>query len=198
MRPVILNLFLGISAAGVVAFHKANTRAELGLPGRITFWDVVDGVRYYSDLPVILNSMNYAATEAGRRYPNEPDDLNGCRNAFKHACWAAILTAEIGDTEARIITKNHESWRGNPKLDREMDGFNNDAGHKLGLHNPKASWCALSNLSQSHVVAGKLLIISDERLVTSDQPIKQSRQNVQRWSHLGDPANIFGITQQEH
>src|SRR6185503_20418040 len=115
-------------------------------------WDVVNCLRYHSDRTAILKAMDYAASEAGRRYPNEPDDINGCRNAFKHVCWAAILTSELGDTEARTITKGHESWRGNPKLDREMDSFNNDVGHQLGLLNPKASWCKLATLCQEYVV----------------------------------------------
>jgi hypothetical protein len=171
MRAIIRTLVVGICAATIVCLHKANTNAMLGFPARITVLDAVNSVRYFSDRQIMRDAMNYAVSEAAKRYPHEDPDCNGLRNAYKHVCWAAILTAELRDEKARNITSGHESFRGNPPLEKAMDLFNNDVGHKLGSQYPTAEWSELADLGQKHLTAGDLLIIENGRLQASnDQP----------------------------
>ena len=85
----------------VVALGVSPQSAQAGLryPTERTLWDWVNGARYLAHWPVIRDATAYASAEADRRYPNDAGNNNGPRNAFKHACWAAILTSALGDAK---------------------------------------------------------------------------------------------------
>jgi hypothetical protein len=142
--------------------------AQQRYPSNATLWDIVNTLRYAIYWPTIRDATAYASAEANRRYPND-QTLSGPRNAFKHACWAAILTRELGDAKARNITNGHESWAGNPPLEKQMDLFNNNVGHNRGVLNQRATWSELANLIQNNVSAGNLRIIKNGQLVPSNR-----------------------------
>ncbi len=161
-----------IPSVAVVAFLVCSTQtvsAQSRYPSNKTLWDIVNGLRYVADWPVIRDATRYAEAEALRRYPNDPLGDSGPRNAFKHACWSALLASTLGDAKARNIVYGHENWAGNPYLEKTMDIFNDDVGLSRGILNRNANWFNLANLIQNNVSAGQMTIIRNNRLVRSNR-----------------------------
>ncbi len=52
-------------------------------------------------------------------------------DAFRHFVWAALITKDLGRNVANEFLNAHEDEDGQPKLEKEMDIFNNKMGSNL-------------------------------------------------------------------
>jgi RHS repeat-associated protein len=69
---------------------------------------------------------------------------NGLADAFQHIFWAATMTALLGPVRAMEFLTAHETWRGNPARERNMDMGNNALGVGVGLAAGSNFWHLLS------------------------------------------------------
>ncbi len=84
---------------------------------------------------------------------------NGPGDAFRHCYWSALLARDIGHDNAIEFTTAHESKPGNPKLEKEMDLFNNSKGAEIGKNNPNVADDELARFCQNALMTGKLKVI---------------------------------------
>ncbi len=84
---------------------------------------------------------------------------NGAGDAFRHCYWSALLARDIGGDNAQQFTSAHESKLGNPKIEKEMDLYNNGKGIEIGRKNPNALDNVLANMCQNAVLKGELKVI---------------------------------------
>lgn len=79
-----------------------------------------EATQYYISSQV---AINYTMQYFGYSGTYDPSD------AFRHACWNAVLTLRIGSSRTKIWTDAHETT--SYGIDKEMDLFNNDLGRRL-------------------------------------------------------------------
>lgn len=82
---------------------------------------------------------------------------NGKGDAFRHAYWNALDTAEFGGSLTKIFTEAHEWNSGNHPLETQMDLFNNLIGIEIGkLFSFWTGDEAISNKVLEYMSTGKL------------------------------------------
>ncbi len=91
-------------------------------------------------------------------------------DAYRHAYWSALLTAEYGAEFASDFTDAHEGAPGNLPDVEAMDLFNNEVGIRLARENPGASREELADLVFEAVENGETVLLNqDSELAYSDQ-----------------------------
>ena len=135
----------------------------------MTLIDWVNLVRYHRRLFTIVDVVRYAHAESKRRFPNDPQAPNGKGNAFKHALWSALLSAEINEKTARRITDGHEDWPGNPANEKAMDLQNNRVGVGLGVRLRGRKRLEIENAVMKALRDGELRYLKSGRLVPTDK-----------------------------
>jgi len=100
----------------------------------------------------IERGATQATKETIRRFGvngrNDPSD------AFRHCYFSALLTRDIGYSNARFFMEAHELIAGNP--DFQMDMHNNSKGFRIGLTGGDDQ--ALSNTCFAAVKSGALMV----------------------------------------
>ncbi len=114
-------------------------------------------------------NMISAERESEKRFPDSTK--NGPADAFRHFVWAAMLSRDLGEDEARKFLGAHETLVGQPIAEKEMDQFNNDRGilsSKDLLKTRKFSDYEIFDLAAIEIKNGKLKILNFERRKNSD------------------------------
>jgi len=121
-------------------------------------------------------SQYYISSQAAINYTNQKFGYSGFQDksdAFRHACWNAILTMRIGSSAAKSWTNAHESTSSG--IDKQMDLFNNALGRSICVSSGYESLSsgqayatpALANKVYSAIKAGQGRIIVNGSLVSS-------------------------------
>jgi len=94
---------------------------------------------------------------------------NGNGDAFRHTLWNCGMAIDVGQSFAKKWADAHENGAsGQPKLEKEMDLFNNKVGRGLAKTYPNTvSHNTFKNNTRAKVRAGKCRIISNNKLVKS-------------------------------
>jgi hypothetical protein len=80
---------------------------------------------------------------------------NGKADAFRHAFWNAMDTAEFGDSVTKLFTDAHEWNSENHPLETQMDIFNNGVGRFIGTQfNILSSSSDISKLVITYIFSG--------------------------------------------
>lgn len=96
---------------------------------------------------------------------------NGNGDAFRHAYWTALMSKDknIGADFAKKWSDAHEKGSsGQPKIEYDMDIYNNSIGIQLGKQNATKTSSQLESIVQQSVRQGKMKIIRSNRLVSSN------------------------------
>jgi len=125
----------------------------------------------------------------------------GQLDAFKHSCWMAVLSSEIGWKKALKLGHAHE--RGNykafkkakrkglenshDKISSEMDLWNNEQGIQIAQNNPELKLDQFVEIIIDAILSGKMKIIKTDNngvfLDKDDQMIRED--NLQgKWENL--------------
>lgn len=94
----------------------------------------------------------------------------GKGDALRHCLWSALLTYQVGERYAKLLTDAHETQGfivdPNDRLDRDMDLHNNAVGRRLGKHHAQAGFVAKSmtaffvfGICKSALDSGQLRVI---------------------------------------
>jgi hypothetical protein len=155
-------------------FGLAASASLLGSGGSETLNDMtlMDGVnlmRYHRRIGTLVGAVRFASDESKRRFPNDPQAPNGKGNAFKHALWSALLTAEIDEKAAKRITDGHEDWPGNPPNEKAMDLHNNETGIAVGGKFRGRARTDVADAVLRELRAGKLRYLKGGRLVPTNE-----------------------------
>jgi len=130
----------------------------------MTLMDIVNLVRYHRRLFVMVDAVRFAHGESKRLFPNDPQAPNGRGNAFKHALWSALLSAEIDERAAKRITDGHEDWPGNPANEKAMDLHNNKIGVAVGDRMRGSARAAIEDAVMAELRGGRLRYLKGGRL----------------------------------
>ncbi|KAI5777899.1 hypothetical protein EDC01DRAFT_791258 [Geopyxis carbonaria] len=57
---------------------------------------------------------------------------NGRGDAFRHCYWSALMTIDVGASEAKAVGDAHEAEGANPPQEKAMDLANNASGRSVG------------------------------------------------------------------
>ncbi|WP_211273057.1 DUF6973 domain-containing protein, partial [Streptomyces albus] len=130
----------------------------------------------------------------------ETDDRNDDHNdAFRHACWNALMTKKYGAEWTEKYTYAHEAIPGNNPEREAMDLHNNEVGRRIAREHPDAGEEELADLVEKAVRDGEMVVIpkGGGRLVFSDQvgpggtgdPVlpapEEDREAVSGWADSG-------------
>jgi hypothetical protein len=137
--------------------------------GEMTFMDFVNLVRYHRRLFTLIDAVRFASTESNRLFPGDPQAPNGKGNAFKHALWSAVLSAEIDEKAAKRLTDGHEDWVGNPANEKAMDLHNNKSGIAIGRRLRGRKRAAIEDAVTAELLAGGLRYLKDGKLVPTNE-----------------------------
>ena len=96
---------------------------------------------------------------------------NGNGDAFRHTLWNYGMAIDVGQGFAKKWDDAHENGaKGQPKLEKQMDLYNNKIGRKLAKTYPNTkSHSTFKKNSRAKVRAGKCRIISGKGLVKSSK-----------------------------
>lgn len=81
-------------------------------------------------ISIIKESKEKAYSETIKQFGK--NGRNDKSDAFRHCYWSALLSKELGYTNALEFTTAHESSSLNPKNEKAMDLYNNKIGLKIG------------------------------------------------------------------
>ena len=115
-------------------------------------------------------AFDYAKSNYYEKIGNTNILHNGNGDAFRHSLWNYGMTIDVGSSFAKQWSDAHEYGSiGQPAIERRMDLYNNTIGIQLGKDNPWTFWHStfISN-TKAKVRAGKMLIISNGKLVSSN------------------------------
>lgn len=94
---------------------------------------------------------------------------NGNGDAFRHALWNAGMVKDVGADFAKKWSDAHEyGSKGQPKIEQTMDLYNNNIGINIAKSNKFLSVPAMADFIQKEVRAGKMKIIVNGKLVSSN------------------------------
>lgn len=113
--------------------------------------------QHAENIHIIYSHKKTAEAEAIRRF-NKSQLHNGAGDAFRHCYGSALLARDLGYSEAKRITDNHEKTIGQPISEKKMDIFNNNVGLAIGRNCPHATNSMLANKCYAAYKAGKLQI----------------------------------------
>lgn len=96
---------------------------------------------------------------------------NGNGDAFRHTLWNYGMAIDVGQGFAKKWADAHENGaKGQPKLEKQMDLYNNKIGRELAKTYPNTkSHSTFKKNSRAKVRAGKCRIISGKGLVKSSK-----------------------------
>jgi hypothetical protein len=95
---------------------------------------------------------------------------DGHNDAFRHACWNAMMTSRFGEDFAVSFGTAHEARPGNQASREAMDLFNNALGRRIATQNPDASEAELAELIFDAIENGEAMVIDGSgNLAYSDQ-----------------------------
>lgn len=136
-----------------------NLSRDRGLLGLQAFRDIRDAAFDESEAryPAPTRFPSYVGGTAQERSMWIQND--GQRDAFRHAFWNALLTAEFGAAWTEQFATAHEAAPGNPADREAMDLYNNEVGRRIALANPGATPEQLADLVQQAVSDGRLIVI---------------------------------------
>lgn len=80
---------------------------------------------------VIEENARKATDETVRRFGR--NGYNDSSDAFRHCYFSALLTRDLGLSNARFFMDAHELFEGNPEEEFRMDMHNNHIGFRLGI-----------------------------------------------------------------
>ncbi|RZS40783.1 hypothetical protein EV193_10396 [Herbihabitans rhizosphaerae] len=124
------------------------------------------------------------ATSAGKEVykeetPGDKGDVDGHRDAFRHAYWNALNTNSFGQDFAEKIGTAHETSPIDPNAEPHlrpsdvgiaMDLHNNEVGRQIAAEHPGASQDQLKQYVHQAVQDGRMVVVNQEgRLVPSNQ-----------------------------
>ncbi|MBA4851814.1 DUF6973 domain-containing protein [Emticicia sp. BO119] len=124
------SIFTTALEAAMSGGSSSSLSSMLQFPGIQDLWSHLNATEqaYFTAkwwlLPDAYNAYRAAEDYVLFYYCNNNDDGNW--NAFKHAFWAAMLSATVGPRTALEITDNHEV--GQDAVNQSMDLFNNNLG----------------------------------------------------------------------
>ena len=95
---------------------------------------------------------------------------NDAADAFRHAYFSALNAKAIGHELAYEFGVAHETFSGNPALERAMDLTNNNFGFNTAIQYPSWTKPQLANYIYNAVANGQLLMIRNGRLVPTIIP----------------------------
>ncbi len=104
----------------------------------------------------IEENARKATHETVRRFGH--NGYNDASDAFRHCYYSALLTRDIGLSNARFFMEAHELFEGNPLNEFRMDMQNNHIGFRLGMFGGDDQ--TLANLCYSALLQNKLRVIS--------------------------------------
>jgi len=130
---------------------------QRGFWGQKQFSDIKDRALETSErmFPAPSTVPGYVPADRKREWIGN----DGQRDAFRHACWNALLTREFGADWTRQFTTAHEGLPGNPADREAMDLYNNEVGRQIALASPDASPEKLAELVAQAVKDGKMVVI---------------------------------------
>jgi hypothetical protein len=136
-----------------------NLSRDRGLLGLQKFKDIRDAAFDVSEAryPLPTSFPSYVGGTAQERSMWIQND--GQRDAFRHAYWNALLTAEFGAEWTEQFATAHEAAPGNPADREAMDLYNNEVGRQIALANPGATPEQLADLVQQAVTDGRMIVI---------------------------------------
>lgn len=85
---------------------------------------------YPEHASIIRTAVEKAVDETARRFRGR--NHNDAGDAFRHCYWSALLCRDLGYMGALRYTTAHESFSGNPPLEKAMDLHNNSIGLRIG------------------------------------------------------------------
>ena len=96
---------------------------------------------------------------------------NGNGDAFRHTLWNYGMAIDVGQSFAKKWADAHENGaKGQPKLEKKMDLYNNKIGRGLAKTYPHTiNHSTFKKNSRAKVRAGKCRIIKDKKLVKSSK-----------------------------
>lgn len=96
---------------------------------------------------------------------------NGNGDAFRHTLWNYGMAIDVGDSFAKKWADAHEDGaKGQPKLEKKMDLFNNKIGRELAKTYPNTvRHSTFKKNSREKVRVGKCRIIKGKKLVKSSK-----------------------------
>jgi len=87
-------------------------------------------------------------------------NVDGHRDAFRHAFWNALLTKHFGIKWTKQFATAHEALPGNPAQSEAMDLYNNEVGRQIAAANIKASKTDLAELIEKAVTSGETVVVN--------------------------------------
>lgn len=159
-----------------LAFPNFQTFGVLSSAGKV--WNNLTAqeknlvAKYPADAVLVKAAQSRTDNLADRNYPNWKDGDKG--NAYRHALWNAIMSRDIGKTNAELFASAHENhgytdaqykaevWEGfNGLQHRAMDLHNNKMGRDCynGGLDKLLTDASLSQRVQNAITAGKAKIL---------------------------------------
>ena len=95
---------------------------------------------------------------------------DGHNDAFRYACWNALMTNRFGEGFAAAFAIAHEGLPDNPAAREAMVLFNNELGRRLAQENPGAGDLELAELTYEGVTNGEAIVVDPQgSLADSDR-----------------------------
>ncbi|MCF8255536.1 MAG: hypothetical protein K9J84_13250, partial [Bacteroidia bacterium] len=115
-------------------------------------------------------NMGQAFDVTQQMFPNVRNAHNNAADAFRHAYFNALNARSIGHELAYQFGVAHETWVGNPALERAMDLTNNVFGINVAIQHPCWSNAQIANYIYNSVSNGQLIMIQNGRFVPTRIP----------------------------
>lgn len=119
-----------------------------------------------------LANGKFAIKYTRELYKNEKKVMhNGNGDAFRHTLWNYGMAIDVGQSFAKKWSDAHENGaKGQPKIEKQMDVFNNKVGLNLAKENPHTILhSTFKSKTRAKVRAGKCRIIKNGKLVKSSK-----------------------------
>ncbi|OFZ18864.1 MAG: hypothetical protein A2Z20_02560 [Bdellovibrionales bacterium RBG_16_40_8] len=112
---------------------------------------------------VFYNAM-IAENNAEKLYPQS--GVNGKADAFRHYVWSGLITRDLNESSAREFLNAHEQNPRQPRIEKEMDEFNNELGiiaAKSLLNTGSFENEKLFQKASNEIINGNLRILNNEK-----------------------------------
>lgn len=112
-------------------------------------------LKHPAHIMTIKESKEAAFAETKKQFGR--NGRNDKSDAFRHCYWSALLSKELGYTNALEFTTAHESSPANIQSEKTMDLYNNKLGLQIGQN--KKSTLSVSMQCLAALRGGKLKVI---------------------------------------